>query len=288
MPVMDYIRARVRQPDCLWAVFPDNHGSVFSPMNNQVFPIPGSATSGSTDVKDGLLTLQNVLCQSGTDGTFLFPSKTTTAPLIISKMWLSGMTPNHTVIMRMLIPSVTISDPIGIGFIAGTGVPHNGTYGTRCMVEIDANCGDLSDPSSTPNITDIRVTGQVAIATHSENTADSYGSAVKCYKRYSSVDAGKKELFDKFITLALTCDQTTRRGNLYLNGDLVASTSQWSDTRDELSVGQPVDNSYRSCRFGIGNANNNYKNSDCKMILEYGAVFNTAMTPEEIKLISEN
>lgn len=32
MPVMDYIRARVRQPDCLWAVFPDNHGSVFSPM----------------------------------------------------------------------------------------------------------------------------------------------------------------------------------------------------------------------------------------------------------------
>lgn len=57
MPVMDYIRARVRQPDCLWAVFPDNHGSVFSPMNDQVFPIPGSATSGSTDVNDRLLTL---------------------------------------------------------------------------------------------------------------------------------------------------------------------------------------------------------------------------------------
>lgn len=286
MPVMDYIRARVRQPDCLWAVFPDNNGSVFSPMNNQVFPVPGSATSGSTDVKDGLLTLQNVLCQSGTDGTFLFPSKTTTAPLITSNLYLAGMTPNHTVIMRMLIPSMTITDNIGIGFIAGAGAPLNGTYGTECIVEIDATSGDPSNPS--PTINDIRVTGQVAVATHSENTADSYGSGVRCYKGYSSVDAGKKELFDKFITLALTCDQTTRRGNLYLNGDLVASTSQWSDTRDELSVGQPVDNSYRSCRFGIGNNNNNYKTSNCHALFEYGAVFNTVMTPDEIKLISEN
>lgn len=287
MPVMDYIRARVRQPDCLWAVFPDNAGSVFSPMNNQVFPIPGSATNGSTDIKDGLLTLQNVTCQSGTDGTFYFPPKQTQAPLITSKLYLAGMTPNHTIIMRMYIPYVIITDYVGIGFVSGAGAPLLDTSGTMCYVGIEGTTGDPSNPS--PAINGVTVKGDVWVATHAENVADNFsGQIVRCRKSYSTVDDAKKELFDKWITLALTCDQTTRKGNLYLNGSLVASTSQWSATRDELSVGQQVDNSYRSCRFGIGNNNNNYKTSNCHALFEYGAVFNTVMTPDEIKLISEN
>lgn len=123
MPVMDYIRARVRQPDCLYAVFPDNGGSVFSPMNNQVFPIPGSAT-GSTDIKDGLLTLTKFGSRDVFDHQQTFNTGTNRVSpgddaYIASNLDIRGMTPNHTVVMRMgRIPRDRFSGTTVFGFTA--------------------------------------------------------------------------------------------------------------------------------------------------------------------------
>ena len=58
MAVFDRIRARVREKDCFFAIFPDKGFSVLSPMNDKVFPVPGSNTTGNKDIDDGLVTLR--------------------------------------------------------------------------------------------------------------------------------------------------------------------------------------------------------------------------------------
>ena len=46
MPLLDRIRARVREKDCFIAIFPEDGFSILSPMNDKIFPVPNSAQTG--------------------------------------------------------------------------------------------------------------------------------------------------------------------------------------------------------------------------------------------------
>ena len=86
MPLSDRIRARVRERDCFFAIFPDNGFSVLSPMNDKVFPVPGSNNTGNKDIDDGLAELNYNSLATGDAFDFVMSSpKNTCGGLIALK-----------------------------------------------------------------------------------------------------------------------------------------------------------------------------------------------------------
>lgn len=291
MPVMDYIRARVRQPDCLWAVFPDNHGSVFSPMNNQVFPIPGSAT-GSTDIKDGLLTLtkfgsRDVFDHQQTFNTGADRVSPGDDAYIASNLDIRGMTPNHTVVMRMgRIPSDRFSGTTVFGFTADR--PYVDSSNITFKNGTTTLSVGIEKIVINPRNYSYDVFGTMYVSSHAENSGsyDPDGlEPVGINKSYTGAELDSIVQSSQF-TLAYTCDQATKTCCLYFNGDLIGSAHGWSETRNELSKGLRYSGDYGTCRFGAGSTISNYDTYG--FLIHYGAVFNTVMTPDEIKLMSEN
>nr|DAG42939.1 MAG TPA: hypothetical protein [Bacteriophage sp.] len=290
MPVMDYIRARVRQPDCLWSVFPDNRGSVFSPMNNQVFPIPGSAT-GSTDIKDGLLTLTKFGSNDVFDHqqTFNTGSRRVSPgddAYIASNLDIRGMTPNHTVVMRMgRIPRDRFSGTTVFGFTADR--PYVDSSNITFKNGTTALSVGIEKIVTSPLKYGYDVFGTMYVSSHAENSGsyDPDGlEPVGINKSYTGAELDSIVQSSQF-TLAYTCDQATKTCCLYFNGDLIGSAHGWSETRNELSKGLRYSGDYGTCRFGAGSTIN-YE--PYGFLIHYGAVFNTVMTPDEIKLMSEN
>lgn len=294
MPVMDYIRARVRQPDCLWAVFPDNYGSVFSPMNDQVFPIPGSAT-GSTDIKDGLLTLQRMHVSEAFSVLKGFEVTARLSPgndaYIASNLDIRGMTPNHTVVMCMSrIPSNTHTGTSVFGFTAdrpfvdGSNVTTISSGTTTLSVGIEKIHTSILQYS-------YNVFGVITVSSHSENSGgydpDNLRS-IEVTKVYTKTELDPIVASTSKFILAFTCDQTTRSCCLYFNGGLIGSRhGAWEENRNELSFSMRWGKPYGTCRFGVGTTDaSGYRPSYFN--IHYGAVFNTVMTPDEIKLMSEN
>ena len=296
MPVMDYIRARVRQPDCLWAVFPDNGGSVFSPMNNQVFPIPGSVTGHSQDINDGLLTLQRMYVkQSFSTIEGFTPSSTSLSPeddaYIASNLDIRGMTPNHTVVMCMSgIPIDASASTSVFGFTADNPFVNWGPGITIAQSTTTLSVGIEQEKTSALEYS-YNVFGTMTASSHSENSG-SYDpdnlNHIKVSKTYTKTELDPIVASTSKFILAFTCDQTTRTCCLYFNGGLIGSRhGAWEEYRNELSFGVRWVKPYGTCRFGVGTTvTSGYIPSSFK--IHYGAVFNTVMTPDEIKLMSEN
>lgn len=292
MPVMDYIRARVRQPDCLWAVFPDNYGSVFSPMNDQVFPIPGSATSGSTDVDDRLLTLTKFRTNDVFDHQVSFNTGTDRISpgddaYIASNLDIRGMTPNHTVVMRMgRIPNDRFSGTTVFGFTADR--PYVDSSNITFKNGTTALSVGIEKVVTNPRNYSYDVFGTMYVSSHAENSGsyDPDGTElVGINKSYTGAELDSI-VHSSYFTLAYTCDQATKTCCLYFNGDLIGSAHGWSETRNELSKGLRYSGDYGTCRFGVGTTMSSYETYG--FLIHYGAVFNTVMTPDEIKLMSEN
>ena len=107
MPISDRIRARIRASDCFFAILPDKGFSVLSPMNDKVFPVPGSNNTGNKDIDDGLATLNYNSLATG--DAFDFISGRYGARFYANAN-LSGQTPHHTVIFRAFVTDLTSVD----------------------------------------------------------------------------------------------------------------------------------------------------------------------------------
>lgn len=104
MPLLDRIRARVREKDCFIAIFPEDGFSILSPMNDKIFPVPNSAQTGCRDIDDGMATLTyNSLA---TSDAFDFISGNYGSRFYL-KANLSGRTPHHTLMMRAFLTDTT-------------------------------------------------------------------------------------------------------------------------------------------------------------------------------------
>ena len=123
MPISDRIRARIRASDCFFAILPDKGFSVLSPMNDKVFPVPGSNNTGNKDIDDGLATLNYNSLATG--DAFDFISGRYGARFYANAN-LSGQTPHHTVIFRAFVTDLTSVDEypyfyrVGFFFSGGT------------------------------------------------------------------------------------------------------------------------------------------------------------------------
>ena len=104
MALSDRIRARVRNKDCFFAIFPDKGFSVLSPMNDKVFPVPGSNTTGNKDIDDGLATINYNSLATGDSFDFISGNY---GARFYANANLSGQTPNHTIIFRAFVTDLT-------------------------------------------------------------------------------------------------------------------------------------------------------------------------------------
>lgn len=138
MPISDRIRARVRNKDCFFAIFPDKGFSVLSPMNDKVFPVPGRNNTGNKDIDDGLATLNYNSLATG--DAFDFISGRYGARFYANAN-LSGQTPHHTVIFRAFVTDLTSVDEYPyvyrVGFFFSGGTNYLDHANLTCSIEID-------------------------------------------------------------------------------------------------------------------------------------------------------
>lgn len=270
MPVNEPIRERVRHRDCLFAAFPDDGGRVLSPLNSMVYPRPGTAATGVKDVDDGLLSFASC---SVNNGMFYIPTPANKwVAQVRSKLDLRGERPCHTAIMRFYIYyDLDADDSKNYNYYVGMGQ-------------------SLSSRSDNP----------MACYAIISNQYKKYvlGSTVCCqspeeYENNTSVGSSsgggievrytKAGLVNRWITLACTWDQTTRQMKIYWDGNLVKTGTvyTWTAGRDKFSR-------YNSAftRFLFGTQMSGSEQT-CFTQIQWAALFNTVMTQQEIKYLSE-
>ena len=269
MPLSDRIRARVREKDCFFAIFPDNGFSVLSPMNDKVFPVPGSNNTGNKDIDDGLATLKyNSLA---TDDAFDFIGGNYGARFYANAN-LSGKTPHHTIIFRAFVTDLTTQAEypyiyrVGVIFNGGTSYLDHANF--TCTIEIDGQhrfygiesyaCFQSSDEFATGS-----------------SATRSAGVLGKSYPR--------ADMSGRWLTVAATVDNDTKTHKLYLNGEQVAmqNRSSWTAERNMFSMR----NDYQSCWIGHSHASSGF--TDIYSQISWAACFSSVLSPQEIKYLSE-
>nr|DAI45298.1 MAG TPA: Pentaxin family protein [Caudoviricetes sp.] len=269
MPVSDRIRARIRARDCFFAILPDKGFSVLSPMNDKVFPVPGSSNTGKKDIDDGLATLNYNSLATG--DAFDFISGRYGARFYANAN-LSGQTPHHTVIFRAFVTDLTSVDEYPycyrVGFFFSGGTSYLDHANLTCSIEIDGQrrfygikswaCFQGADEFASGN-----------------SAARSAGSLSKEYDR--------AEMSGRWLTVAATVDNETKTHQLFLNGEKVASTkrSTWTEDRNMFSMRD--DN--KACWLG-----HSYAMAEQTFLyskVAWAACFSSVLSPEEIKYLSE-
>ena len=270
MPITGKIRERVQHPDCLFAAFPENGGTVLSPLNSMVCPWPGTADVNIRDVDDGLISYSNC---SVKNGMFYFPTVANKwTAQVQSNLDLRGAQPNHTAIMRLYICyDLEADDSRNYNYYVGMGQT-------------------LSSRSDNPMACYLVISNQyrkyVLGATvccqspeeYADNTAVGGSSGGGIEIHYT-----KAGLVNSWITLACTWDQTTRQMRIYRDGDLVktGTVATWTASRNRFSRGN---SSFRQFVFGTQMPGTELT---CYTQIAWAALFNTVMTPTEIKNLSE-
>lgn len=266
MPLIDRIRARVREKDCLIALFPDEGVSVLSPMNDIVFPIPGQGTTGSRAVDEGIVKLDRAELATGDAFHFVSGNYGMYYQSIAN---VAGETPHHTVIFRVFITDLTNVEEYSysynakFGFLGGTA--YLGSSNLNCLVELNGQYDTY---------------GIYSYATF--QTESGYGSNARCTGSISKAYE-RSDLSGRWLTVAATVDIETKTHKLYLNGELIASRvrSNWTDAYDRFSY---CGDQY-ACTLGhsYGLASQYYIYSD----IAWAACFSSVLSEEEIKYLSE-
>lgn len=269
MPLSDRIRARVREKDCFFAIFPDSGFSVLSPMNDKIFPVPDSAETGNKDIDDGLATLNYNSLATG--DAFDFVSGNYGARFYANAN-LSGKTPHHTIIFRAFITDLTTATEypyayrLGLFFNGGTSYLDHANF--TCSIEIDGQRRFYGIKSWAS------FQGTDEFATGSSATRSS-GELKKSYSR--------TELSGRWLTVAATVNNATKTHKLYLNGVQAASQSRSSWTAERNMFSKRED--YKSCWLGhtYGLQEQFYIYSK----VSWAACFSSVLSAEEIKYLSE-
>jgi hypothetical protein len=269
MAVSDRIRARVREKDCFFAIFPDKGFSVLSPMNDKVFPVPGSDSTGNKDIDDGLATLNyNSLA---TEDAFDFIGGNLGARFY-SRANLSGKTPHHTIIFRVFVTDLTTQAAypyiyrVGVFFNGGTSYLDHANFTLSVEIDGQRKFYGLKSWAS--------FQGADEFATGSSATR-SAGVFSKTYPR--------EDLSGRWLTVAATVDNENKTHKLYFNGELVATQtrSTWTTDRNMFSMRED----YRACGVGHTHARNGF--SDIYTKMSWAACFSSVLSEEEIKYLSE-
>lgn len=269
MPLSDRIRARVREKDCFFAIFPDRGFSVLSPMNDKVFPIPGRNTTGNRDIDDGLATL--AYCTPATGDAFDFSGGNYGARFF-SNANLSGQTPHHTIIFRAWVTDLTSETEYpyvyrtGMFFNGGTSYLDHANF--ALSVEIDGQRKFYGIKSwATFQSADEFATGSSAVR--------SSGVFSKSYPR--------EAMSGRWLTVAASVENDTKTHKLYLNGELVSAQtrSNWTAERNMFSMR----NDYQAC--WIGHTSGLQKQDFIYTRMAWAACFSSVLSEGEIKYLSE-
>lgn len=270
MPVLDRIRDRVRRADCLFAAFPDDGGKVLSPMNSRLFPRPGTASVGVKDIDEGLLVPN--YCSPASGGYFRFISGNYGARFYIP-LNISGETPHHTMIFRAYITDTTTETEYPYCYRAlfcmSGGTSYLDHANLTCQIDIDGQRKLYGIGSYACFQSDEEFNAQSSSAVR---------SAGKVEKRYT-----RSGMTHRWLTVAATVDNATKTHCLYLNGVLAARSQRntWTADRNRFSYASGS----RVFHFGHSYALKEF--SAIHTMVSHAALFNTVMTPLEIKYLSE-
>lgn len=270
MPLHDRIRARVREKDCYFAVFPENGLSVLSPMNNDVFPVPNSNTTGNKDIDDGLANMRH--CTPATGDVFEFISGNYGAQ-VVSTVNLSGQTPHHTLIFKAFVTDLTSIEEypyfyrVGITFMGGTAYLNHANF--TCSIELNGQFNSFGIQS-------------YATFQNADEFAQQSSSATRCVGAVHK-DYPRADLSGRWLTVAATVDYETKTHSIYFNGELVDSAirESWTDDRNMFSYKGPSE------AFSLGHKYAGEEFFGIYSKIAWGACFSSVLSPEEIKYLSE-
>ena len=269
MALSDRIRARVRNKDCFFAIFPDKGFSVLSPMNDKVFPVPGSNTTGNKDIDDGLATINYNSLATGDSFDFISGNY---GARFYANANLSGQTPNHTIIFRAFVTDLTTQTEypyvyrVGMFFNGGTSYLDHANFTLSIDIDGQRKFYGLKSWASFQS-SDEFATGSSA--------SRSSGCFSKSYNR--------AEMSGRWLTVAATVDNETKKHKMHLNGELVAtqSRSSWTAERNMFSMRSD----YQSC--WIGHSYAMAKQTFLYTNMAWAACFSSVLSEEEIKYLSE-
>ena len=254
MALSDRIRARVRNKDCFFAIFPDKGFSVLSPMNDKVFPVPGSNTTGNKDIDDGLATINYNSLATGDSFDFISGNY---GARFYANANLSGQTPNHTIIFRAFVTDLTTQTEypyvyrVGMFFNGGTSYLDHANFTLSIDIDGQRKFYGLKSWASFQS-SDEFATGSSA--------SRSSGCFSKSYNR--------AEMSGRWLTVAATVDNETKKHKMYLNGELVAtqSRSSWTAERNMFSMRSDYQSCWIGHSYAMANAPENVKNYDSFLI----------------------
>ena len=269
MPLSDRIRARVREKDCFFAIFPDKGFSVLSPMNDKVFPVPGSNTTGNKDIDDGLVTLRYF--SLGTGDTLDFIGGSYGAKLY-STANLSGKTPHHTIIFRAFVTDLTTQ--AAYPYVYRTGVFFNG--GTSYLDHANFTLSIEIDGQN-------RFYGIKSWASFQSVDEFASGSSATRSSGVFSKSYARADLSGRWLTVAATVDNATKTHKLYFNGEMVSEKTRnnWTAERNMFSMRDD----YQACWIGHSHVSSSFYDIYTKM--SWAACFSSVLSEEEIKYLSE-
>ena len=269
MPLSDCIRTRVREKDCFFAIFPDKGFSVLSPMNDKVFPVPGSNSTGNKDIDDGLATLNYNSLASGDAFDFVSGSY---GARFYANANLSGKTPHHTIIFRAFVTDLTDASEypyfyrIGMFFSGGTSYLDHSNF--TCSIEIHGQ---------------YKTYGINSYA--SFQSADEFATGTSATRCSGAVkySCQRSELSGRWLTVAATVDDEVKTHNVYLNGVLVATQkrSTWTTERNMFSKRDDRQSCWIGHAYGMQKQNYIYSK------MSWAACFSSVLSEEEIKYLSE-
>lgn len=269
MPLLDRIRARVREKDCFIAIFPEDGFSILSPMNDKIFPVPNSAQTGCRDIDDGMATLtHNSLA---TSDAFDFISGNYGSRFYL-KANLSGRTPHHTLMMRAFLTDTT--NVTEYPYIYRVIFCHNG--GTSYLNHANLSCSIEIDGQN-------RFYGIKSYACFQNSSEFGSGSTVTRSDGSIKKAYARESLSGRWLTVATSVDQTTRIHRLYLNGEEILSESRASWTSDRNMFSCTSD--YNSCWLGHSYATKEFYGITSRVA--WAATFSSVLSAEEIKFLSE-
>ena len=269
MAVSDRIRARVREKDCVFAIFPDKGFSVLSPMNDKVFPVPGSNSIGNKDIDDGLATLNYNSLATG--DTFDFVSGNYGARFYANAN-LSGKTPHHTIIFRAFVTDLTDATEysyvyrIGMFFNGGTSYLDHANF--TCSIEIDGQN---------------RFYGVKSWASFQGIDEFATGSSATRSSGVLKYSCQRSDLSGRWLTVAATLDNETKTHRLYLNGKLVATQNRtsWTTERNMFSKREDRQACWVGHSYGLAKQEYIYTK------MSWAACFSSVLSEAEIKYLSE-
>lgn len=206
MTAIDKIRAAAQRPDCLTAMFPDDGGRVYSPLNHGVIPVPGFAVTGVRDVDDGLLELVDCAVADG-----CFRPSESGSPVrcgVRSRPDLRGMTAHHTIITKMYIGGESFPAEITRHTIRGI---WQGSSKSNRIFGCDAVVSGTSET--------YQLSASISLQSESEYNSQSTGAA----RVGTSVNLTQEELRARWFVMAATIDAETMRLEMFFDGVLKES-----------------------------------------------------------------